>query len=59
MGNLELKAGNNTWLKVSIPNEDGDFEIEIENELSCRGQYCYINKEQAAQLRDFLNQFLD
>lgn len=57
MGNLELKVGDISVLRVDEPDKDGDFEIEID--LDYDSAYCYLNKDNAIKLRDFLNQHLE
>lgn len=57
MESIELKTGDASYLRVVEPDKDGDFEVEID--LSYDSAYFYLNKDNAIQLRDFLNQFLD
>lgn len=57
MGNLELKLEDISILRVDTPDRDGDFQFEID--LGYDSACCYLNKDNAIKLRDFLNQYLE
>ena len=57
MESIELKTGDVSYLRLVEPDKDGDFEVEIY--LGYDSAYCYLNKDNAIKLRDFLNQFLE